>query len=540
MPNISADTPPSNDHGEIIAEVDDDGYPLFVSTPATKAAEAMNAVDADADHRHGICGCDTDWHCEASPEGAALLAENGALVAATEARCGREQPARTDRLRAYSDGLRDAYSSDVTYPNGHRFRNRWPDPPTAWREAAARHDAAQHDKDAMPIPQPAQNGQEAPTLADDWEALIAARRYVFDYDDTEDLAPIACLLHRPDDRGIFPEKRISWIAGQPGSGKSWIVYFAIMEALLQGGRVLYIDTDDIGDNFKRRTRILGGKGVFDQPNFFYTNEPPNRYADNYEPDDPLHDPLHHALCKWLEASEGPRVVVIDSAFSSGADSSGASIAQWAYDRIDLWKEQEPTIIVVDHVPKRDKPGARTGRGGIGSQDKLALVTGVSYYVPSLKCWTDTEGGRVTLIVDKDKTSGTSAKPLDTYCTFVGAWHDTPAGRAFDWTIHMPDEPTPDHDDGIPYEERIEADIHTALTAAQDGLTITTIRKAVRGKTGNRRRRSRAHGPPEHPHQNRQRLPNQPTPTHPPNMTRNSSTLTYLPGTGPLVPRSPAL
>ena len=257
-----------------------------------------------------------------------------------------------------------------------------------------------------------------------------------------------------------------------------------MEALLQGGRVLYIDTDDIGDNFKRRTRILGGKGVFDQPRFFYCNESPNRYAHNYEPDDPLHDPLHHALCKWLEASEGPRVVVIDSAFSSGADSSGASIAQWAYDRIDPWKEQEPTIIVVDHVPKRDKPGNRTGRGGIGSQDKLALVTGVSYFVPTLKCWTDTLDGRITLVVDKDKTTTTGVQPLTPYATFVGTWHDTPAGRAFDWTAHVPDEPAPDdNDDGTSYEDRIATDIHNAVAAAQDGLTITTIRKAVRGKTG---------------------------------------------------------
>ena len=307
---------------------------------------------------------------------------------------------------------------------------------------------------------------DEPETPDDPFEVLDTNRVAIDHDDETDLAPIPTLIERGDGRGIFPLGRVSWIAGAPGCGKTWAVYLACLEAIQQQGRVLYIDTDDVTDNFRRRTRIIGGKGVFDRYEFYYLHEPPA-------------PSLTAALHDFLEPAP-VQVVVIDSAVTSGADPTGASIEKWIKTVVKPWADAGYTTVVIDHVPKRDRPDARSGRGGVGSFQKLAEVTGVSYYVSSLNCWTDSHGGHITLRVDKDKTTttGQNGNPNEPdYAKFVGKWDHERTFRSY---VEVPDpaqRPTNQNP-----KDRIPEDIYIAVAQAPDGLIKTTIRKVVSGKT----------------------------------------------------------
>ena len=100
----------------------------------------------------------------------------------------------------------------------------------------------------------------------------------------------------------------------------------------------------------------------------------------------------------MKESDGPTLIVIDSAESAGCPSDGADVAPWLAKIVRPFLEAGCTVLVLDHVPKR-----KEGRplGPIGSQHKLARIDGAALYVTGIP-WTQKTDGHLTLYNHKDR------------------------------------------------------------------------------------------------------------------------------------------
>ena len=101
---------------------------------------------------------------------------------------------------------------------------------------------------------------------------------------------------------------------------------------------------------------------------------------------------------WVKESDGPTLIVIDSAESAGCPSDGADVAPWLAKIVLPFLEAGCTVLVLDHVPKRKEGRAL---GPIGSQHKLARVDGAALYVSGIP-WTQKTDGHLVLTNHKDR------------------------------------------------------------------------------------------------------------------------------------------
>ena len=96
--------------------------------------------------------------------------------------------------------------------------------------------------------------------------------------------------------------------------------------------------------------------------------------------------------EWLQESEGPALVVIDSAESAGCPADGSDVAPWLQKIVEPFRDAGCTVLVLDHVPKR-----KEGRplGPIGSQHKLAKIDGAALFVSGVP-WTQKTDGHLVV------------------------------------------------------------------------------------------------------------------------------------------------
>ena len=89
------------------------------------------------------------------------------------------------------------------------------------------------------------------------------------FDDEIDLTPTPSILDRKHGDGglVIPAGKLNWIYGLPSGGKSFVGLIAVSEAVLRGGRVMYLDYEDYQNTFHQRAAILGLK--------------PNDHADSF-------------------------------------------------------------------------------------------------------------------------------------------------------------------------------------------------------------------------------------------------------------------
>ena len=101
---------------------------------------------------------------------------------------------------------------------------------------------------------------------------------------------------------------------------------------------------------------------------------------------------------WAAGGDGPTLIVIDSAESSGCPSDGSDVAPWIKKMVQPFLEAGCTVLVLDHVPKR-----KEGRplGPIGSQHKLAKIDGAALFVTGVP-WTQKTDGHLVLTNHKDR------------------------------------------------------------------------------------------------------------------------------------------
>ena len=223
---------------------------------------------------------------------------------------------------------------------------------------------------------------------------------------------------------VLPAGKLNWIYGLPGCGKSFLCEICLIEAVMRGGRALYLDYEDSAKTFHQRAAILGFN--------------PKAYADSFKY---IHGGLadypdvQAEAMEWLAGSVDPEmnVVIIDAAESSGCPSDGAPVNEWLEKVVFPWRtpDAQNGVVVSDHIPKTkdNRPD-----GPIGSQRKLAATDGINLLVGGY-CWSKKKGGRITLTNDKDRT-GTYGKK-EPVATIIGEWEGQGDTRTFSHRIVEP-------------------------------------------------------------------------------------------------------
>ena len=207
-------------------------------------------------------------------------------------------------------------------------------------------------------------------------------------DGSEEPPPTA-MLERKDGETLFYDSKLNFLFGPPSSGKSWLALYCIHETLLRGQRAAYWDHEDSAATLKRRSLLLG----LDLADFW--RDGMFKYLR------PGLDGSTLAMAEamaWVKESDGPTLVVIDSAESAGCPSDGADVAPWLVLTVLPFRDAGASVLVLDHVAKR-----KEGRplGPIGSQHKLARVDGAALFVSGV-AWTDKADGHVVLSNHKDR------------------------------------------------------------------------------------------------------------------------------------------
>lgn len=195
--------------------------------------------------------------------------------------------------------------------------------------------------------------------------------------------------------------RIHSIFGPPGGGKSWVAAAGVAERLKLGEYVLVIDWEDASHGWTLRLIQLGCT-TDDIARLDYRNPASS---------------LQWGIGGGLLDTDTPwTLVVIDSAGEAMAaqgielaDDKGTA-AWFQLAKKFTIRTERPAVLMLDHVPKA--AGDEPAKYAIGSQRKLAAITGASYRCDTVKEFAKNRPGILKLVVAKDRlgnrTKGSTA------------------------------------------------------------------------------------------------------------------------------------
>jgi hypothetical protein len=205
------------------------------------------------------------------------------------------------------------------------------------------------------------------------------------------------ICSRTDGQTLLYPGRIHWLHGEPESGKSWLGLLAAAEVLETGLVAVLLDfEDDAYATVDRLRRIgVGDTRVFGN-------------LRSIRPEEPLSIATLGRLRS--EVFAGATLTVLD-----------ATTASMALDGLDpvstkdttTWLQKIPAaaaaegaaVLVLDHVVKTE--GER-GRWAIGSQAKLAVVTGAAYALTARQPIAPGFLGHSTIVIAKDRPGAVRA------------------------------------------------------------------------------------------------------------------------------------
>jgi len=221
---------------------------------------------------------------------------------------------------------------------------------------------------------------------------------------------VADLLEREDGVHLFYRGRINWLFGQPESGKTWVAALVAKQVLEAGGRVLWLDMEDLPQTFLERMTSLGiDRAVaIDQDRVRYVQPQEPLFTNGKAWTSNLAEV--NALREWR-----PDLVVFDAcAESMGIEgksvTSNDDVAEWMAHVIRPWQHIGAAVLVLDHLPKsNDNAGDRYP---IGGQHKLAGLDGSAIRARITQRFGRHPGGTpepirgvVELTVTKDRSGG---------------------------------------------------------------------------------------------------------------------------------------
>ncbi|WP_428338793.1 AAA family ATPase [Mycobacterium sp.] len=203
------------------------------------------------------------------------------------------------------------------------------------------------------------------------------------------------ILARSDGNCLFYRGKVHSVHGESESGKSWLAQCATAEVLLAGESVLYLDfEDDAGPVAERLIRL----GV---PIEVVDNSAVYAYVHPEAP--PKADIEQAAFTALLSGVYSLAVIdgVTDSMGLFGLSGKDADdVAQWL--RLlpkAIARETGAAVVLVDHVAKDTNT---RGRFALGSQHKMAGLSGAAYLVEMEQPFAVGQAGAASVRVGKDR------------------------------------------------------------------------------------------------------------------------------------------
>ena len=288
----------------------------------------------------------------------------------------------------------------------------------------------------------------------------------------EDVDPPNVLM-RVDGQFLFYPGRVHSVAGEPGSGKSWLVLVATAQCLLRGRNVVYIDYEDSAKGIVSRLLKLGVPA-----------DAIRRHLKYHRPIRGIDSPAK-ALLRAEHDQILPAFVVIDGVteamMSQGLETQGDPNHQVAtfYDLLPRYiarlageHQAGPSVVLVDHVAKdRDS----RGRWAIGGQHKLAGLDGAMYMFEVVTPFDRGAEGKAIVRVSKDRPNqvGAAGKAVGELVL------DERTEGELKWELRVPEE-MPEGEDGQPRPTILMEAISRYL-ATHAGATKTQVCEAVSGQ-----------------------------------------------------------
>jgi AAA domain len=198
---------------------------------------------------------------------------------------------------------------------------------------------------------------------------------------------LATVYARTDGPAAFYKGLTHSLHGESESGKSWIAQHAVVSVLANDGAALIVDFESSLDQVVPRLRALG-----------MTREQAGRLT-YVNPDGPLDSTFRELLGMTFD------IAIIDGVTAAIAAQGGVSNSQ---DDVTEWHRKLPqrlatrtgaAVVQIDHVSK-----AQDGRGrfAIGSQAKMATLTGSGFYVDLGGQLAPGHIGEIRMSVGKDR------------------------------------------------------------------------------------------------------------------------------------------
>lgn len=203
------------------------------------------------------------------------------------------------------------------------------------------------------------------------------------------------ILRRSDGPCLFYRGKIHSVHGETESGKSWLAQCATAECLLAREPVLYLDfEDDAGAVAERLIRLGVPLEIVENPALFayvHPEAPPTTEREG------------QAFEVLLNGNYSLSVVdgVTDSMALFGLSGMDADdVARWHRELPKAIAHQTgAAVICVDHVAKDSQT---RGRFALGSQHKIAGLSGAAYVVEMAQPFAVGQAGRASVRVGKDR------------------------------------------------------------------------------------------------------------------------------------------
>ena len=224
---------------------------------------------------------------------------------------------------------------------------------------------------------------------------------------------------KPVARALFYPNEVHSVFGDPEALKSWLLLFSVVQEIMAGRHVCYLDMEANDRSIVERLRLLGAEREAISEFFHYSR-----------PDERINDADRVAFKGFVRRHQ-PTLVVLDGvteAFSALGLSvmSPEDTATWfrSFSRqfqVNATAEYlGPAIVELDHVVKdRD---ARNG-WAIGSVHKKAGIKGAAYSVVNVAPFGKGRHGRSRLFLEKDSPGGVEWVPFGkAHSRLVGEFH----------------------------------------------------------------------------------------------------------------------
>ena len=258
------------------------------------------------------------------------------------------------------------------------------------REIAKYEDGVDYIKRApdAPLPHPEYVDEELEALLLEAQASPQARLKAAEDAFAQYVTPVTprddakvkepALVERTDGATILYASRFSTLFGEPGLGKSFVALMMAVDAMrTANASVLWLDFEDTAQLLADRAATIGALAdVQDARRFKFLQVDIGDDLDALD-----------AARQWANL-QPHTLVVVDSAEAAGCPSDGADVMPWLRHNIDPWIAAGCAVLLVDHVPKNKE---NRPRGGIGSNRKLAHLSGAALYLTGIPMTPTTNG-----------------------------------------------------------------------------------------------------------------------------------------------------